>query len=518
VQQNAWVTSVDVLFINPGNAGEIYQDLAKDYSAIEPPTWALLLAQSVRVVGYVPAILDVNAEQLSNLETVERTRVYSPRLICLVVYGQNPNSGTVNMSGAMKIADSLKTDGVDIPICVVGSHVSALPKEVLRNEPSIDFVLCNEGVYSLRNVLAMDPSDPDCLSKIRGIGYRDNGEVILTAPEQVVPQERMDTDLPGYAWDLLPYRERPLDLYRSHFWHAEYDHEKRSPFAAIYTSLGCTFQCDFCMINILNRDDSEEVGVASNYAKMRFWSPEFIIQEFDKLIAMGVRTLRISDEMFLLNKKYFIPLCEMLRDRGYGKDLNMWAYSRVDTVRNVEHLKLVREAGIRWLALGIESGDKKVRQEVTKGTFEELDIHTVIRIIEKSGIEVIANYLFGLPGDSRESMEKTLALGLDLCTMAWNGYPAMALPGSRLYKIAMDKNYELPATYAGYSFHGYDTLPLPICDLEPADILRFRDHAFVKYHSYPPFLDKVENRFGELAVNNIKAMKEVKLRRRLLEK
>ena len=94
----------------------------------------------------------------------------------------------------------------------------------------------------------------------------------------------MDIDLPGYAWDLLPYKNKPLDLYRAHFWHAEYNHDKRTPFAAIYTSLGCMFKCDFCMINILNRDDNDEIGEAANYSKMRFWSPEFIIKEFDKLI------------------------------------------------------------------------------------------------------------------------------------------------------------------------------------------------------------------------------------------
>ncbi len=66
------------------------------------------------------------------------------------------------------------------------------------------------------------------------------------------------------------------------------------------------------MINVLNRNDDAPIGVAGNYSKMRFWSPDFIINEFDKLVDMGVRTLRISDEMFLLNKKYYVPLCEKL--------------------------------------------------------------------------------------------------------------------------------------------------------------------------------------------------------------
>ena len=98
------MNSVDILFVNPGNASKIYQELAVDYSAIEPPTWALLLAESVRSIGYNPAILDVNAQKLSVVDSVHRIKRYQPRILCLVVYGQNPNSGTVNMSGAVLLA------------------------------------------------------------------------------------------------------------------------------------------------------------------------------------------------------------------------------------------------------------------------------------------------------------------------------------------------------------------------------------------------------------------------------
>jgi len=110
---------IDVLFVNPGNAKAIYQDLATDFSAIEPPTWALLLAESVRSVGFGPAILDVNAERLSIAQAVERISEVSPRLICFVVYGQNPNSGTVNMSGVVALADAVKASGISIPVAAV---------------------------------------------------------------------------------------------------------------------------------------------------------------------------------------------------------------------------------------------------------------------------------------------------------------------------------------------------------------------------------------------------------------
>jgi radical SAM superfamily enzyme YgiQ (UPF0313 family) len=128
----------------------------------------------------------------------------------------------------------------------------------------------------------------------------------------------------------------------------------------------------------------------------------------------------------------------------------------------------------------------------------------------------MANYIFGLPGDTQDSMQKTLDLSKELCTFGWNAYAAMALPGSKLYKEAIMKNIPLPDTYEGYSFHGYDTLPLPTDSLTAAGILEFRDKAFDEYHSYPPFLEKIKNKFGSVAVENINEMLKVKLKRRII--
>lgn len=505
----------DVLFINPGNHEEIYQGLSNKYSAIETPTWALLLAQSCRSKGYTVEILDVSAERLSLEQATQRVQEKAPRLICFVVYGQNPNAGTVNMSGTVKLSTAIKEAGISIPIAVCGSYVQALPVKTLEEEPSIDMVFTNEGVYALHRLLREDLSDSRSWTQIKGIGFRKEGKPYLTPAEKVVPQEKMDIDLPGYAWDLLPYRKKPLDLYRSPLWHAEYIEEKRSPYAALYTSLGCSFKCSFCMINIINRSDNDPIGVASNYSQMRFWSPGFIIQEFDQLVEMGVRTLRISDEMFLLNQKYYVPLCQLLKERGYGKELNMWAYSRVDTVRKPENLKLVREAGIRWLCLGIENGNKKIRLQATKGHFEDVDIRDVVKKVHEADIEIIANYLFGLPGDTMETMQQTLDLSLELCTLAWNAYAVMALPGSFLYKEALAKGYDLPTDYTEFSFHSYHTKPLPTEQLTPAQILRFRDEAWSKYHRSLPFLNKVERKYGGTARHNIEEMTTVKLKRKI---
>ena len=506
--------NLDCLFLVTKSSKKTYQKLSHTYSAIEPPTWALLLAESTRSVGFKVDILDANAENLSVEEILKRIKDNSPKLICLVVYGQNVNAGTTNMSGAIHTSEYLKKF-ISTPISIIGSHVQALPIETLKKEKSIDFVFTNEGVYSLRNLLKLSDFSSNNLSKIKGIAFRNQNKIIINAPEKIVPNEKMDIDLPGYAWDLLPYKKKPLDLYRAPMWHAEYDFEKRTPYASLQTSLGCQFGCNFCMINILNRNDNDEIGVASNYSKMRFWSTNFIIKEFDKLIKMGVRTIRIVDEMFLLNPKYYIPLCEQLTERNKDDSLRIWSYSRIDTVKRPEILKLVRRAGIKWLALGIESGERSVRLEVDKGKFEDVDVRKVIQKVHEADINVMANYIFGLPGDTKETVKKTFDLSLELCTAGWNTYGAMALPGSYLYKKALEEGKQLPDTYEGFSFHSYETLPLPTEKLSAKEIITLRDEAFNQYHNHKPFLNLIEKKFGKEAVKNIVEMTKITLKRKI---
>jgi radical SAM superfamily enzyme YgiQ (UPF0313 family) len=501
---------LDVLFVSPDSAAQAYQALSKDYSAIEPPTWALLLAQSCRAKGFGVAILDIGAERLSEDEAARRIGEAKARLVCFVVYGQNPNSGTTNMIGATALARRVKEQYPESAICFVGSHTSALPREVLALD-EVDLVLLNEGVYALHNLLRTDLRND--LEKVKGIGFKRDGVPYLNPPEIVVPHELMDVDLPGYAWDLLPYNKRPLDLYRAHFWHAEFNHDLRTPFAAIYTSLGCKFKCDFCMINIVNRVNNDE-GVASAHSpNMRFWSPQFILREFEKLAEMGVETLRISDEMFFLNKNYYEPLLNGIIERGLK--LRMWSYSRVDTVRP-QYLELFRKAGIGWLALGVEAASQVIRHEVSKGSFKEVNIRQIAKTIHDSGINIISNYIFGFPDDTAESMQQTLDLALELNTEMVNMYPCQALPGSPLYYTAKANGWALPDSYSGYAFLSYDSQPLPTRFCTAPEVLSFRDNAWQTYFRNPLYLDLVERTFGLDQRRNVEAMASVPLKRKLL--
>lgn len=507
---------MDALFINPNSSAKAYQDLAKTYSAIEPPTWSLLLAESCRGKGFEVAILDCDAERLTLDRSVARVAELRPRLVVFVVYGQNPNSGTTSMIGALALARALKEDrGSSLKIAFVGSHASALPREVLSHD-CIDVVLLNEGVYALHNLLGSNLGDD--LAGIRGIGYKKHDPAglpvpVLNAPRPVVPQDRMDRDLPGYAWDLLPYRDKPLDLYRAHFWHAGFDHDKRAPFAAIYTSLGCPFGCDFCMINIVNRVDNGDRIDASHSRGVRFWSPEWVAREMEKLADLGVRTLRISDEMFFLNRGHYLPVLQNVLDRGY--DFDMWAYSRVDTVKR-DALELFKRAGVNWLALGVEAGNRFVRREVSKGSFQEVDIREVCNTIDDAGIDIIANYIFGFPEDTLETMRQTLDLALELNTGMANMYPCQALPGSPMYHMAKRNGWELPDSYEEFAFLSYESKPLPTKYLSSAEVLDFRDRAWQKYFSNPAYLDLVERKFGPQERRNVEDMAGIRLKRRLL--
>ncbi len=461
---------MDVLFVNPDSSSKAYQGLALVYSAIEPPTWSLLLAESCRSKGFDVGILDCDAERLTLEQSIKRVNELRPRLLVFVLYGQNPNSGTTSMIGALALAKAIKDHHPEIPICFVGSHVSALPKDVLAYD-CVDIVLLNEGVYALHNLLMSNLSDD--LQCIKGIGYKVRGEggvkfPVINPPQSIVPQARMDEDLPGYAWDLLPYREKPLDLYRAHFWHAEFDHAKRTPFAAIYTSLGCNFGCDFCMINIINRVENGDAISAADSRGMRFWSPEWVRREMRKLANMGVRTLRISDEMFFFNQKYYEPILRDVINEDYG--FNMWAYSRVDTVRR-ESLDLFKQAGVNWLALGVEAGNQLVRKEVSKGSFKDVNIRDICSTINNAGIYIISNYIFGFPDDTLLTMQETLDLALELNTEMANMYPCQALPGSPIYNTAKRLGWALPDSYEGYAFLSYESQPLPTKYISSAEVL-----------------------------------------------
>jgi anaerobic magnesium-protoporphyrin IX monomethyl ester cyclase len=149
--------------------------------------------------------------------------------------------------------------------------------------------------------------------------------------------------------------------------------------------------------------------------------------------------------------------------------------------------------------------------------FSDESIIDTCRRIQSHGINIIGNYIFGLPEDTPERMQQTLDMALEINAEFANFYSAMAYPGSQLYGLALEKGYELPEKWHHYSQHGYETRPLRNDQLSAADILRFRDQAWNQYFTHQPYLDMLDRKFGREVVEHIGRMRAVPLRRKLLE-
>lgn len=178
------------------------------------------------------------------------------------------------------------------------------------------------------------------------------------------------------------------------------------PYASIYTSLGCPFHCSFCCIQAPFRE-GEKVSGLRGHSSYRMWQVESVLAQIDTLVQRyGVHNIKFADELFVFNKEHVKGICNGLIARGY--DLNIWTYVRVDTW-DVPLLDMLRKAGIRWLAPGIESGSAKVRKDVNKA-FGQGKVRSSIAAFKKAGIYSIGNFLFGLPEDDMQSMRETLDL------------------------------------------------------------------------------------------------------------
>ncbi len=176
-------------------------------------------------------------------------------------------------------------------------------------------------------------------------------------------------------------------------------------------------------------------------------------------------------------------------------------------------LDKLKRAGFNWLAFGIEAASDRVLSDVDK-RYEIEQVYDTIAQVKESGINIIGNYIFGLPEDDHESMQETLDLALELNTEFANFYSAMAYPGSSLYRQAVAKGWPLPRTWSGYSQHSVDTLPLPTRHLPAGEVLKFRDYAFQTYFTHQPYLDYVERRFGADTVAHIREMAAHRLDRK----
>jgi radical SAM superfamily enzyme YgiQ (UPF0313 family) len=211
-----------------------------------------------------------------------------------------------------------------------------------------------------------------------------------------------------------------------------------------------------------------------------------------------------------VNKKRVDAICDELIAQKLGDKVNMWCFGRTDTVEE-KLVSKMKSAGINWIFMGIESGDDDILKTVAKR--QDLDqIRRANDILRSTSIHVGGNYIFGLPEDTPETMQRTIELAVDLNTEYANFFLAMAYPGTSLHETAKAKNYPLPEKYGQYGFFAPDTLPLRNEFLSPTDILDFRDLAFETYFRSESYQDLLKNVFGQHIqdfVNNTVLDKEI---------
>ena len=188
----------------------------------------------------------------------------------------------------------------------------------------------------------------------------------------------------------------------------------------------------------------------------------------------GVKNLKLCDELFTLNQDHVKSICSGIKDYN----LNIWAYARLDSV-DEDLLSVMKDAGINWLAYGFESvGDKKFIDRTER----------VIDMTRDAGINIIGNFMFGLPSDTEETMQASLAFAKKYLFEYVNFYVAYPYPGSRWYE-------ETGPSLEWHENNQYGNKRMA-----------FRDEAFIDYFTYPPYLEMIRARFGSQAVSHIQEM------------
>jgi radical SAM superfamily enzyme YgiQ (UPF0313 family) len=485
---------LDILLINVGGTRkQIYQDLSKVFSAIDPPFWAALTAGYIRKNGYRVDILDANAENLDFDETVDRIQKACPAFAAIICYSQQANVATPIMVAVNELCHKIKTRLPKQKVVLTGWHPSALPEQTL-DENDCDFLVQGEGFATLLGLIR-----GDVLEQIPGLWWQHDGQTFHSKRAENI--EDLTEKLSDVAWDLLP-----MDKYRAFSWMCLRDFSQRNQFASIFTSLGCPFRCKFCAIH-----------ATYNEHRIRYWSPQWVLNQIDTLVnTYDVKHINIHDELFVFNRDHYLPIAEGLIQRGY--DLNINAFARVDVIHKIEsgHLNTLKKAGFHWFKLGIESGNDKIRKNVGKGMYDRGTIKQAVEKIHSHGIDLCANFMFGLPGDTFASMQDTLNLAVELLCVFPSFFCTMAIPGSELYEQAVKDKVPLPDNWGGYASQGYDFLPLPTQTLTSAQVLAFRDYAFDVFYKNPRYLNMIQEKFGDEARAHIEQMTAIRLKRKLL--
>ncbi len=419
---------------------------------LRAPDWlayatAVLEQDGLEVKLYDFPALNWDKEMLGRVVITHR-----PRYIVL-------DATTPSIYSDIECARMCKEKG-DAVVIMVGPHCSALPEETLREGAgAVDVVCIGEYDYTVRDVIRHYPR----LDEVDGICFRtDQGDVRRTSPRPLIAN--LD-DLPFPAWhhlDLMKY----------------FDGGKLYPYIDIISGRGCPNRCIFCLW--------PQVMHGTRY---RLRSPENVVDEMQHDIGLCPRVVRggeffFEDDTFTVDKERAMRICEEILRRGLKITFSVNA--RVDTA-DEELFRLMKRAGCRELLVGFESGDDEMLKRMHKNATVE-DAREFMVVAKKARLDVHGCFVFGLPGETVETMDRSIgfALSLGLHTVQFAG--AVPFPGTDYYEYCRSKRLIKARRWDEWLHAGEQAGVIEYAGLSNELINRYVDKGLKKFYFRPHYM------------------------------
>lgn len=355
--------------------------------------------------GHEIFFLDAQAKNWPNDRVMPSLRDFHADLF---VYQASTPSIDADIESARYFGESL--GGLHV---LVGPHVSAEPEDTLaRGGGAVDAVCRHEYDYTVR-----DLANGTALDACAGISYLENGQYRENSDRPYI--EDLD-ELPFPAWQHIDLKD---------YW----DGAKLHPFLTQITGRGCRHRCSFCQL--------PQVMYGHHY---RTHSVEYVIEEMvrNKQLFPDLKEIMFEDDTLTMRvaRDRLAAMCEAMIQRNIG--LSWSANARVD-LNDFEILKLMKRSGCRMLCVGFEFGRQEILNNVRKGTTVE-QMRLFAENAAKAGIRVHGCFMFGGPGETRETAEATIQLAteLDIDSAQFSG--VVAYPGTAYYDWAKQKGALVP--------------------------------------------------------------------------
>jgi radical SAM superfamily enzyme YgiQ (UPF0313 family) len=354
---------------------------------------------------------------------------------------------------------------------VIGNHATSLPEEVL-NASALDSVIRREPELTAQDLVdAVEHERP--LEDVLGITFKSQVGAIITNEERPF-NENLD-DLPFAARHLLDNAKYTLPVINE-------------PYTLIITSRGCPYSCIYC--------------TAYQYygKKVRLRSAENVVDEMQECLEKhGLRNFTMWSDTFNQNRKFVMEVCGEIKKRGLEKKIRWMANSRVDHV-DPEVLKEMRSSGCIGVSYGVESGVEEILKNMKKGATAE-QARIAVKQTKEAGIEVLTHIIFGLPGETMETIKETIKYVKELDPDYAQFYCAIPFPKTELEEMGKKNGWITTEDYAKYELN-QPILHLPTLSVE--DLQKARDMAYRQFYLRPSYvfkrLKKIKN-FKDLLVN-----------------